>query len=125
MFIDGIRFSLNILPLGKIGYSRFIRCEPYTTDFCFQIISFLHQIHKTGPPSATVKIKRAPLRMKVRPETHNRLKPPKTCKKGVFQSFWGNFLSCVLRKKFQSPLQGGQNCSCHPLITGQKNPGLP
>ena len=68
---------------------------------------------KPGPPFATVKIKRGLLLcMMVRPETHNGLKPPKTLKK--VSPFWGNILSCVVRKKFRSTIRGSQNFSWSP-----------
>ena len=43
--------------------------------------------------------------MMVRHETHNGLKPPETCKKGVFEPFLGNFLSNVMQKNSDPPFK--------------------
>ena len=79
---------------------------------------FWHLI-KARPPSATVKIKRAPIRMMVRPKTHNGLKNPKPCKK-VFDSPFGEICVICNAKKIPIPPSRRSKFFLVPLTTGQK-----
>ena len=67
-----------------------------------------------------LQIKRG-LNMMTRLETHEVLKPRKTFKKGVFELFWGKYLSCVMQKKIPVPPRGGEIFSWSPWPYAKKS----